>query len=194
MGTLLNDTQKKSGGTQATLGDVLYADGTISHESEKAWEALLQSIAARDSKALHALFERAHRIVYTLILRITGAPDTAEELTLQVFYDVWTGSLPSGETVVARIMNQARARAVERMRKEKRGAAGQPLQFAEQSRLVQEALQALTQHEREVIESAYFSDMPSAHVAARLNQRSGNFRTWLRSGVMKLRQALARNP
>ena len=173
----------------ATLGDVLYADSTIAQESEETWAALLQAVAARDSKALHALFERTHRIVYTLVLRLTGSPETAEELTLQVFYDVWSGELPREGTVLGRIMNQARARAMERNRRQK----AQTLQFAEQNRLVREALKALSPQEREAVESAYFADLPPAHLAARLNQRSGSFRTWLRSGVTKLRQALSRN-
>jgi RNA polymerase sigma-70 factor, ECF subfamily len=188
------EQQRQDHGTAATLGDVLYADSTIPQESEKAWEALLQSIAARDQKALHGLYERTHRLVYTLTLRITGRPDSAEELTLQVFHDVWTGLLPRDGTVLARIMNQARARAIERMQKAERDAAGQTLQLAERSRLMHEAVEALTPQEREAIESAYFSDPAPAYVAAQLNQRSGSFRTWIRSGVMKLRQALARNP
>jgi RNA polymerase sigma-70 factor (ECF subfamily) len=184
-------------GSSATLGDVLYADPTIPTESEQAWVAMLQSIATRDPTALHALYERTNRLVYTLILRITGRAETAEELTLQVFYDIWSNATPydaAEGTVLAWIMNQARYRAMERMNKEKRDAPDQTGQFAEQGRLVREALQSLTPQEREAIESAYFSDLPPAHVAARLNQRVGSFRTWLRSGVMKLRRALARKP
>ena len=183
-------------GASATLGDVLYADPAISTESEQAWVAMLQSIAARDLKALHALYERTHRVVYTLILRITGRVETAEELTLQVFYDVWSNATPynaADGTVLAWIMNQARYRAMERMHKEKRDAPDQTGQFAEQGRLVCEALQGLTQQERAAIESAYFSDLPHAYVAAQLNPHSGSFRSWIRSGVMKLRRALARN-
>jgi RNA polymerase sigma-70 factor (ECF subfamily) len=184
-------------GSSATLGDVLYADPTIPTESEQAWVALLQSAAARDPKALHALYERTHRLAYTLILRITGTVETAEELTLQVFYDIWSNSTPynaADGTVLAWIMNRARYRAIERMHDEKRDAPDQTPQFAEQGRLLHEALQSLTQQERAAIESAYFSDLPHAYVAAQLNPRSGGFRSWIRSGVMKLRRALARNP
>jgi len=184
-------------GSSATLGDVLYADPTMPTESEQAWVAMLQSIATRDPTALHALYERTHRLVYTLILRITGRAETAEELTLQVFYDIWSNATPydaAEGTVLAWIMNQARYRAMERMHKEKRDAPDQTGQLAEQGRLVREALEGLTQQERAAIESAYFSDLPQIYVAAQLNQRSGSFRSWLRSGVMKLRRALARNP
>ena len=41
-------------------------------------------IAAGDQLALHALYERAHRLVFTLMVRITCNRATAEELTLDV--------------------------------------------------------------------------------------------------------------
>ena len=181
-----------------TLGDVLYADSTIPQESEKSWEAMLQSIAARDVTALHALWERTHRLVYTLNLRLTANPQTAEELTLQVFYDVWTGAQPHDPakgTVLAWIMNKSRARAIERLCAEN-GALPRPQDsaFAEQGRLLSEALQGLTPQEREAIESAYFSDVAQAYVASRLKYRPETFRTWVRSGLDKLRQALERKP
>jgi RNA polymerase sigma-70 factor, ECF subfamily len=65
--------------SQATLGDVLYAKSKAP-VPEQEWATLVQSIAAGDQLALHALYERAHRIVFTLIMRITAnrewsAPD-----------------------------------------------------------------------------------------------------------------------
>ena len=189
--------KKQSEGGKPTLGDVLYSDSTIAQESEQAWVDLMHSIAARDNTALYDLYERTHRLIYTLSLRITGSAETAEELTLAVLHDVWSDPWshdPARETVLGWIMNQARAKAVDRMRAEKSEAAGQTRQVAEHNRLVHEALQTLTPQEREAIESAYFSELPHPQVAARLRQQSGSFKTWLRSGVMKLRQALPKNP
>jgi RNA polymerase sigma-70 factor, ECF subfamily len=71
-----------------TLGDVLYAKSKAP-VSEQEWATLVQSIAAGDQLALHALYERAHRPVFTLIMRITANRETAEELTIDVFHDVW---------------------------------------------------------------------------------------------------------
>ena len=91
--------------------------------SEQDWAALVQSIAAGDQLALHALYERAHRMVFTLILRITANRETAEELTLDVFHDVWrraAGYDPANGTVLGWIMNQARSRAIDRLRFESR--------------------------------------------------------------------------
>src|SRR5690242_8879896 len=108
--------------TPATLGDVLYAN-TKAPVTEQTWATLVQSIAARDQLALHTLYEMAHRIVFTLIVRITGNRETAEELTIDVFHDVWRGASrydAANGTVLGWIMMQARSRAIDRMRFENR--------------------------------------------------------------------------
>jgi len=60
-----------------TLGDLLYADEGKERVSEKHWAGLVQSIAGGDQQALYVLFERAHRLVFTLIVRITNNAETA---------------------------------------------------------------------------------------------------------------------
>ena len=52
-------------------------------------DGLVEAIAAGDQLALHALYERTHRVVYTLIVRMISNRETAEDLTLDVFHDVW---------------------------------------------------------------------------------------------------------
>src|SRR5436853_6589334 len=106
----------------ATLGDVLYAKSKAL-VPEQDWAALVQSIAAGDEYALHALYDRAHRSVFTLIMRITANREPAEELTIDVFHDVWrraSGYDAANGTVLGWIMNQARSRAIDRLRFESR--------------------------------------------------------------------------
>ena len=102
----------------ATLRDVLYAQ-CEPPVLEQDWHTLVQAIAAGDQLALHALYERSHRIVFTLIMRLTANRETTEELTIDVFHDVWRrASLydPANGTVLGWIMNQARSRAIDRLR------------------------------------------------------------------------------
>ena len=211
--TAADDTNRgRPEGSSGILGDLLYADKTKSPVPEKEWAELVRLIAAGDQRALRALYERTHRIVFTLIARITGNRETAEELTLDVFHDVWRRAATydaAGGTVVGWIMNQARSRAIDRLRFEQRKkrvshhsdvpspatAASDPQEdFAlrEQSRVLRGALTALTPDEREAIEIAYFSGLTYAEVAARLQQPLGTVKTRIRSGLEKLRQALAR--
>jgi hypothetical protein len=65
--------KESTGKTPATLGDVLYAKSNAPG-SEQDWAALVQSVAAGDQLALHALYDRAHRIVFTLIIANHGQP------------------------------------------------------------------------------------------------------------------------
>jgi RNA polymerase sigma-70 factor (ECF subfamily) len=196
--------------TTRVLGDLLYADPTKPFVSEKDWVGLVHSMAAGDQRALHALYERAHRLVFTVIVRITNNRETAEELTLDVFHDVWRRASTydaAGGSVVGWIMNQARSRAIDRLRFEGRKkrvnpqaddplpatAASDPheaLAVREQERRLRAALTVLTPEERQAIETAFFSELTYDEVAARLNQPLGTVKTRIRSGLGKLRQAL----
>jgi RNA polymerase sigma-70 factor (ECF subfamily) len=196
-------TQKRP----ATLGDVLYAEPKAP-VPEQDWVALVQSIAAGDQLALHALYERAHRVVFTLVMRITANRETAEELTIDVFHDVWrraSGYDPANGTVLGWIMNQARSRAIDRLRFESRKkrsggdveplaeAAADPrdvLELREQAESLRAALVALTPAERQAIEMTFLAGLTQAEAAARLDQPLGTIKTRIRSGLHKLRHTL----
>src|SRR5215208_3670991 len=108
-------------GLGRTLGDVLYASSSQRLASEKSWLRLVDSLPTRDHAALHALYERTHRLVYTLIVRLTSNRETAEELTLDLFDDLWRGTsrYDAGRgTVLGWIMNQARSKAIDWLRLE----------------------------------------------------------------------------
>src|SRR3954447_25256844 len=85
--TLQNED--KNEGRVATLGDLLYADKAKLRVPEEEWVELVQRIARGEQSALRELYERTHRLVFTLIMRIVENRASAEELTLDVFHDVW---------------------------------------------------------------------------------------------------------
>ena len=102
-----------------TLGDILDADNSKVRVSEEEWLKLVRAVGRGDQAALHSIYEQTHRIVFTLIVRITANRETAEEVTLDVFYDVWrkAGTYdPANGSVVGWIVNQARSRAIDRLR------------------------------------------------------------------------------
>jgi len=58
-----------------------------------------------------------------LIVRLTANRETAEEVTIDVFHDIWRHASrydAATGTVLAWIMNQARSRAIDRLRYESR--------------------------------------------------------------------------
>jgi RNA polymerase sigma-70 factor (ECF subfamily) len=117
-------------------------------------------------------------MVFTLIARITNNRETAEELTLDVFHDVWR-----------------RASTYDPDNPLPAPATSDPLETSdlkEQGHLLRQALTVLTPEERQVIETAFFSELTYDEVATRLNQPLGTVKTRVRSGLMKLRQALTK--
>ena len=194
--------------TPATLGDVLYAKSQAPMP-EQTWAALVQSIAGGDQIALHALYERSHRLVFTLIMRITANRETAEELTVDVFHDVWRRASDydaANGTVLGWIMNQARSRAIDRLRfegrKKRRDGGDMPepepaadprdvLELREQGRSLRAALAGLTADERLASEATFFGGLTHAEAAARLDQPLGTIKTRIRSGLHKLQQAMS---
>lgn len=193
----------------STLGEVLYANPSKAPVPEAEWVALVDAVAAGDQGALHALYDRANRVVFTLALRITANRETAEEVTVDVFHDVWRRASfyrEAGGTVLGWIMNQTRSRAIDRLRFERRKKRAAPdttdplpaprngpddaLAFAQEGQAVRRALDVLTPDERQAIEAAFFSELRYAEVAARLNTPLGTIKTRIRSALHKLREAL----
>lgn len=192
-----------------TLGDVLYA-GCKAPVPERDWVALVHRIAAGDQLALHELYERANRPVFTLMVRITANRETAEELTVDVFHDIWRSASrydPANGTVLGWIMNQARSRALDQLRfdNRKKRSGGETVQFQPEPvadphevlelrrrcESLRAALAALTADERQAIEMTYFAELTHLEAAARLSQPLGTIKTRIRSGLHKLRQTLA---
>jgi RNA polymerase sigma-70 factor (ECF subfamily) len=107
-------------------------------------------------------------------------------------------------------MNQARSRAIDRLRFDQRKKRvntyphslrsttdvvdpQQAFLFEEQIRLLRNALEVLTPEERSSIEIAFFSELTYEETARKLNQPLGTVKTRIRSGLGKLREALKGN-
>jgi RNA polymerase sigma-70 factor (ECF subfamily) len=136
--------------------------------------------------------------------------ETAEEVTLDVFHEVWRRASsydPANGSVVGWIMNQARSRAIDRLRFDQRKKRvntyphslgpttdivdpQQAYLFEELSRLLRHALEVLAPEERKAIENAFFSELTYEQTARKLNQPLGTVKTRIRSGLGKLREAL----
>jgi RNA polymerase sigma-70 factor, ECF subfamily len=142
-------------------------------------------------------------------LRITANRETTEELTIDVFHDVWRRASrydAANGTVLGWIMNQARSRAIDRLRFEnrKKRSDGDPeplaepaadprdlLALQEQGEVLRTALQTLTPAERQAIEATFFAGLTHAEAAVRLDQPLGTIKTRIRSALHKLRRTLA---
>ena len=208
MSATLKTGASRDDGATRTLGTLLYRD-RAARAPEAEWLALVESVAAGDQLALRALYDRTHRIVFTLIMRIVNNRQSAEELTVDVYHEAWRRASKydaAAGTVVGWIMNLARSRAIDRVRFDHRRKRFSPdpdapaetlddpgndaVELAQRGQAVREALRVLTPAERQVIEAAFFSELTYAEVAKCLGQPQGTVKTRIRAGLAKLRTAL----
>jgi RNA polymerase sigma-70 factor (ECF subfamily) len=202
------DAATEAATATVTLGDLLYADPSKARVSEDSWVELVHGVASGDQSALRALYERSHRLAFTLIMRITRNRETTEELTLDVFHDVWRRASqydPANGTVLGWIMNQARSRAIDRLRsqnRQKRAGSplaepadgtpdcGEALDRAALAGRLREAVALLPAGERAAVEAAFFAGATHAEIAALLDEPLGTIKTRIRSALQKLRLEL----
>lgn len=176
------------------------------HEHE--WAGLVGSIAVGSQAAMRDLFVRKRRGVFALAARICGDREMAEEVTLDVFVDVWLRSArydPVHGSVAGWILMQTKSRAIDRLRFERRkkrvvrsedehidaSRPGDEIEAREQLTALQSALTTLTVDERDAIDGAYFSERTYAETATHLEAPLGTIKTRMRSALAKLRVALA---
>jgi RNA polymerase sigma-70 factor, ECF subfamily len=182
-----------------TLGDLLYADPTRARPSEAEWIQWISAIGARDIRALSALYQTTHRLVFTLLFRMTADRQTSWDLTLEVFQDVWQKSSEysaSTGTVLGWVMDLTRARGLGHVGTPAQRGAGacdgpEPIlkmSDPEDYRRWNAALARLTPDERIAIEKAYFAPFPDTGVAD--TERANDFQMHISTGMTKLLESL----
>lgn len=190
---------------------MLAQDSTESRARDQNWVVLIKGIAEGDQSAMATLYDSTSKLVFGLVLRILQDRETAEEVLLDVYTQVWrqaTSYDAQRGTPLAWLMTIARSRALDRLRSgwqerqrkepldavsEARDLASNPEEMtvsAERQRLVRQALGMLSPEQREVIELAYYSGLSHSEIAAQLGQPLGTVKTRTRLGLMKLREAL----
>lgn len=179
---------------------------------EQARLELIRGIASGEQDALGQLYDSTHRAVFGLIQRILNDPAGAEEVTLEVYTQVWRQASnydPRRGTPSAWILTIARSRAIDRFRSTDQTRKRQePLSMVETARssgidpeqsaseaerrtLVRAALDTLPPDQRNVIELAYFGGFSHSEIAARLSLPLGTVKTRTRLAMGRLREALS---
>ena len=172
---------------------------------------ILERMAARDARAVGDLYDRHHRLLFGLIVRILKDRSEAEEVLQEVFVQAWTRAdsydvaLGSPAGWLVRI---ARNRAIDRLRANAaraRALDAAPLLTpvespeahaaqSEQQCTVARALGGLPHDQRELIEHAYFLGLTQTELAARFRLPLGTVKTRIRTGMLALRQQLQHAP
>jgi hypothetical protein len=88
-------------------------------DNESAWGELVARLACGDENALAELYDRTNRIVYGLALRILGDPSTAEDITMEVYLQVWRNAAhynPQRGSVLSWLLILVRSRSIDSLR------------------------------------------------------------------------------
>jgi RNA polymerase sigma-70 factor, ECF subfamily len=178
---------------------------------ESAWKEFVGRAAGGDQSGLAALYDESSSLVYSVALRMLGHREDAEEVTLDVYTQVWRTAAsydPSRGTVAAWLITLARSRAVDRMRaRGSRMEREQPMvkffdlevdapspeqesEAGQRRRRLLAALATLAPEQREVIQLAFFSDLTHGELASQLGQPLGTVKSRIRLGMIKLREQL----
>jgi len=179
--------------------------GDPRRDVNRLWTGYVRRIAAADQGAFAALYDATNPMIYGMALRMLGNPADAEEVTLDIYTEVWRRAANYDErrgSVVAWLMTMARSRAIDRLRIANRSRREEPLPegdvpeaarapaHAGMGREVRVALEALAPEQREAIELAYWYGYSHTELAARLGEPLGTVKTRIRAGMMRLRSQL----
>ncbi len=179
---------------------------------DQEWAQLIALTAQGDQSALATLYDRTSPQVFGLIYKILNNREAAEEVTLDVYTQVWRqahtydharGAPGAWLMMLARTraIDRFRAGAAEHGRVESLDAAAlfasqddtpeQDVEGQERRRYVQQALAVLTVEQRQAIALAYFYGLSQSEIAEQLQLPLGTVKTRIRLGMIKLRDALA---
>ena len=169
-------------------------------------------IAQLDQAAFAELYDRTNRMVYGVVKRILNHPSIAEEITIDVYLQIWR---KAGQYRAERggprtwLLMIARSRAIGCLRSRRREMHDVPLNseyvvdYASLSvdrivsdnarqKFVRRALDSLVPAQREVIELAFFCGLSHSEIATKLRQPLGTVKGRIRLGLLRLRDSFCR--
>ena len=174
---------------------------------------LVREIAQAQNGALHELFDRYNRLVFSVAFAIVGDRSTAEEVTLDVFVQVWKHAAtyrPDRAKVSTWLIAITRHHAIDILRWQKSRPEADSLnwdgislqngptshnleehvEIAMQRERVRNAMSQLPEDQREPLVMAYFKGFTQSQISEALGQPLGTIKTRIRLGMQKLRKLL----
>lgn len=172
-------------------------------------EALVR-VAGGDRQAFAIVYDALAARVFGLVLRVLVDRSQAEEVTQEVFVDMWRkapsydasrGSAVGWALALAhsKAVDRVRSSQAQRDRDERIGIRDSVAPFdvvseAADVRLegdrVRTALESLSEAHREAIVLAYYGGLTQSEIAERLQTPLGTVKTRLRDGMIRLRAAM----
>jgi len=185
------------------------ADTSRLPDIEHELRELISKISRGCESALGKLYDRMISQVFGLALKILRSQAEADEVTIDVFKQIWDKApdyTPDRGTPSAWLITLTRSRAIDKLRSDmKRRSLQDPLyddipgdidppdetaETREKRALIEKALSELTPKQRESIELAYFHGLTQTEISARMNEPLGTVKSWMRAGMIRLREII----
>jgi RNA polymerase sigma-70 factor (ECF subfamily) len=162
-------------------------------------------------RAFEQLYDRHCRLVYSLVLRIVQQAGTAEEIVQDVFLQLWRNAAQFDATrgpFLPWLLTLARNRALdtlrlksERQRRREDQTEELPsisavpqfekeLDEKRRASRVRELMTSLQPQQKRAIELAYFEGLTHTEIAAALQEPLGTVKSWIRNGLLRIREGL----
>lgn len=187
--------------TEVTTDDVVDASPTV--------DALMVRVAAGDQQAFGELYDAVASRVFGAVLRLVIDRSQAEEVTQEVFLEIWQSAGvfdPNRGRAIGWIMTLAKRRAIDRIRSAQAAQdrdlrvgireyrveddVADAAEIAVESERVAVALERLPDAQRQAIALAYDGGLTHTEIAQLLSVPIGTVKTRLRDGMIRLRHEL----
>jgi len=174
---------------------------------------LISEIGRKNERALSEFYDRTNAFVFSLALRIISDKKDAEDISLEVFMQVWNSASNydcNRSAPMPWLIMITRSRSIDHLRSKDKRISNwdisdyliksnfenpEKLTYLNQEiELVRKALLELKPHQREAIELAYFFGLSQNEISKRLNQPLGTVKSWIRFGIIKLKEILEKQP
>lgn len=173
--------------------------------------ALVHRLLQRDVRAFEEIYDRHSRAVYGLVVRILQQAGTAEEVVQDVFLQLWRNAARYDEDrgpFVPWLLTLARNRALDTLRlksERQRRREDQTEELPPISRApeyerdldekrraerVRALMGSLAPQQKRAIELAYFEGLSHTEIAAALREPLGTVKSWIRNGLLRLKEGL----
>lgn len=179
-------------------------------ETTKRMEWVAQVVAVRerqDQAAFKALFLHFAPRVKAFLMKSGASPELAEEVTQEVMATLWRKAHlfdPAKASVSTWIFTIARNRKIDALRKQRRpepedlpwGPEADPDQeevmaLQQETDKLGEAIKALPEKQRVLIERAYFGELSHSEIAAETGIPLGTIKSRIRLALERLRHAMS---
>ncbi len=168
----------------------------------------LRRTAQRDPRAFRLVYKMTASKLFGICLRICGERKAAEDVLQDVYLTVWTradGFDAARGSAIAWLATIARNRSIDWRRANARPTApadtleavadpapltSDALLLDERERLLHFCLGTLEPNQSHAIRTAFFEGLTYAELAARVAVPLGTMKSWVRRGLMKLRDCL----